>query len=270
MKTWQERLFELIRLADGFVACKGGTGTLVELAVVWEMLNKSVIEGKPCAVLGDFWTPVLDRVREVELGHPAPWGEANGRLVHVAASHADAVSHLVSKLGNNLMSRPAEEILEFDKLRELLRGRSTSAPGKRALDALKFSQDRERLERGFALIREAREWVRAGKELGLERFPIRRAGSRNSKGREPYWKRENFWTQRLFRDSVVAASTISEEDEKFPLLAARAESVIDFRDVLGLIRRAILPSGEISDDASRSYAKYAQIFGRRAIRFRNR
>jgi len=48
----------------------------------------------------------------------------------------------------------------------------------------------------------------------------------------------------------VAASTISEEDEKFPLLAARAESVIDFRDVLGLIRRAILPSGEISDDAS--------------------
>lgn len=99
MKTWQERLFELIRLADGFVACKGGTGTLVELAVVWEMLNKSVIEGKPVAVLGDFWAPVLDRVREVELGHPAPWGEANGRLVHVASSHEDAVSHLVLKLG---------------------------------------------------------------------------------------------------------------------------------------------------------------------------
>src|SRR3981189_1621726 len=99
MKTWEERLFELIRLADGFVACKGGTGTLVELAVVWEMRNKSVINEKPVAVLGDFWQPVLDRVREVELGHPAPWGEANGRLVHVAASHADAASYLVSKLG---------------------------------------------------------------------------------------------------------------------------------------------------------------------------
>src|SRR6266436_8561673 len=98
MKTWQERLFELIRLADGFVACKGGTGTLVELAVVWEMLNKSVIEGKPCAVLGDFWTPVLDRVREVELGHPAPWGEANGRLVYVATSPGDVASHLTAKL----------------------------------------------------------------------------------------------------------------------------------------------------------------------------
>jgi uncharacterized protein (TIGR00730 family) len=98
MKTWEERLFELIRLADGFVACKGGTGTLAELAVVWEMLNKSVMNGKPFAVLGNFWQPVLDRVREVELGHPAPWGEANGRLVHVAARPGDAASYLQTRL----------------------------------------------------------------------------------------------------------------------------------------------------------------------------
>ena len=98
MKTWEERLFELIRLADGFVACKGGTGTLVELAVVWEMLNKSVITGKPFAVLGNFWQPVLDLVRAVELGHPAPWGEATGRLIHVAASPGDAASYLQNRL----------------------------------------------------------------------------------------------------------------------------------------------------------------------------
>jgi uncharacterized protein (TIGR00730 family) len=98
MKTWEERLFELIRLPDGFVACKGGTGTLVELAVVWEMLNKSVMKPKPFAVLGDFWQPILDRVREVELGHPAPWGEANERLVHIAATPADAATFLKRKL----------------------------------------------------------------------------------------------------------------------------------------------------------------------------
>src|SRR6266850_5937454 len=98
VKTWEERLFELIRLADGFVACKGGTGTLVELAVVWEMLNKSVISGKPFAVLGNFWQPVLDRVREVELGHPAPWGEANGRLIYVATTPGDVANHLTSRL----------------------------------------------------------------------------------------------------------------------------------------------------------------------------
>ena len=98
LATWQERLFELIRLAHGFVACKGGTGTLVELAVVWEMLNKSVIEPKPFATLGDFWQPVLERVREVELGHQAPWGEANGRLVHVATTPQEVADHLREKL----------------------------------------------------------------------------------------------------------------------------------------------------------------------------
>jgi len=98
LKTWEERLFELIRRADAFVACKGGTGTLVELAVVWEMLNKTVMNAKPFAVLGDFWRPILDRVREVELGHPAPCGEANGRLVYVATTPGDVANHLTTKL----------------------------------------------------------------------------------------------------------------------------------------------------------------------------
>lgn len=97
-KTWDERLFELIERGDGFVACKGGTGTLAELAVVWEMLNKSVMQAKPFVVLGEFWRPILERVREVEMGHAAAWGEANGRLVHVAADAAEAARFLSKRL----------------------------------------------------------------------------------------------------------------------------------------------------------------------------
>jgi hypothetical protein len=97
-KKWQARLFELIRRGDGFVACKGGTGTLVELAVVWEMLNKSVIPARPFVVLGNFWQPILERVREVELAHAAPWGEANGRLVHIAATANEAAEYLQQRL----------------------------------------------------------------------------------------------------------------------------------------------------------------------------
>jgi DNA mismatch repair protein MutS2 len=41
-----------------------------------------------------------------------------------------------------------------------------------------------------------------------------------------------------------------EEAAKFPLLAARAASLADFRDVHAAIRRCVLPNGEISDDAS--------------------
>src|SRR5258708_1439706 len=65
------------------------------------------------------------------------------------------------------MSRTAQEVLEFDKLRELLRLRTTCAPGRRAVDALEFCTDRAALESVFSLIREAREGRRSGQELGL-------------------------------------------------------------------------------------------------------
>ena len=96
--TWQERLFELIRLGEGFVACKGGTGTLVELAVVWEMLNKGVMQGKPFIALGEFWTPIIERVRDVEINHGSPRGEAVERLVHVARTPAEAAERLSQRL----------------------------------------------------------------------------------------------------------------------------------------------------------------------------
>jgi uncharacterized protein (TIGR00730 family) len=102
VKTWEERLFELIRLADGYVACRGGTGTLVELSVVWEMMNKRVMPGKPFVVLGEFWQPILERVREVELGpHPSEawkWGEADARLIHCVATAEEAKEYLTAQL----------------------------------------------------------------------------------------------------------------------------------------------------------------------------
>lgn len=102
MKTWEERLFELIRLADGYVACQGGTGTLAELAVVWEMMNKRAMERKPFVVLGGFWLPIIERVREVELGAQSSeisrWGEAGTRLIYAAESADEAAEYFATKL----------------------------------------------------------------------------------------------------------------------------------------------------------------------------
>ena len=65
------------------------------------------------------------------------------------------------------MSRTAQDVLEFDKLRELLRLRTTCAPGRRNVSALEPSANQAELASAFALIREAREWLRAGRELGF-------------------------------------------------------------------------------------------------------
>ena len=104
VKTWQERLFALIERGSGYVACPGGTGTLVELAVVWEMLNKRVMPAKPFAIIGHFWQPIIERVREVETGHKASWGEAIERLIYFADAPAKAAEYLASKLAHSARS----------------------------------------------------------------------------------------------------------------------------------------------------------------------
>ncbi len=65
------------------------------------------------------------------------------------------------------MSRPAEEVLEFDRLREILRRYATCAPGRRAVDQLAPTTDLAALESAFALTREAIAYLRAGSELGF-------------------------------------------------------------------------------------------------------
>src|SRR6202166_1118085 len=65
------------------------------------------------------------------------------------------------------MPRHAEEILEFIRLRDLLRLRTTSAPGQRAIEALEFRTDRSQLHREFSVIAEAIAYLRSGEELGF-------------------------------------------------------------------------------------------------------
>jgi uncharacterized protein (TIGR00730 family) len=59
-----ERLQKLIELGDAYVVYKGGTGTLVELALSWEYMNKGLMKEKPIIIIGNFWKPVVKTLKE--------------------------------------------------------------------------------------------------------------------------------------------------------------------------------------------------------------
>ena len=69
---WKERLFKLVELGAGYVALPGGTGTLVELSVVWEWVNKRFISPRPIVLLGGYWHPVVDAVAQGEIWNHSP------------------------------------------------------------------------------------------------------------------------------------------------------------------------------------------------------
>jgi len=149
------------------------------------------------------------------------------------------------------MSRTAQDVLEFDKLRELLRVRTTCAPGRRAVDALEPSIERTALESAFALIREASEWLRAGRELGFGALADPQGWLERIEGPGMALEPGEFLDAgSLLETAAWLRQQFREEAAKFPLLAARAAGLGDFRDVHAAIRRCVLPNGEISDHAS--------------------
>jgi uncharacterized protein (TIGR00725 family) len=58
-----ERLLKLVELGDAYLVLRGSTGTLVELATVWEYMRKCVIDEKPIILIGSFWTPVINTLK---------------------------------------------------------------------------------------------------------------------------------------------------------------------------------------------------------------
>jgi DNA mismatch repair protein MutS2 len=149
------------------------------------------------------------------------------------------------------MSRTAQDVLEFDKLRELLRLRTTCAPGRRAVNALEPGMERVSLESAFAMIREAAEWLRAGRELGFGALADPQGWLERIEGPGMSLEPGEFLdAASLLETAGWLRQQFREEAAKFPLLAERAAAVGDFRDVHAAIRRCVLPNGEISDDAS--------------------
>ena len=58
-----ERLQKLISYGDGYVILQGGTGTLLEFAFVWELINKKLLPMKPVATHSVMWrriTGIID------------------------------------------------------------------------------------------------------------------------------------------------------------------------------------------------------------------
>jgi uncharacterized protein (TIGR00725 family) len=58
-----ERLKHLIIDSNGFIIFSGSTGTLAELALSWELINKGFIKKVPVICYGDYWKPLADIIK---------------------------------------------------------------------------------------------------------------------------------------------------------------------------------------------------------------
>jgi uncharacterized protein (TIGR00725 family) len=55
-----DRLQNLITRSVGFVAMRGGMGTVTEISLVWNKLTTGVLGRRPLVLVGDCWNPVVE------------------------------------------------------------------------------------------------------------------------------------------------------------------------------------------------------------------
>lgn len=63
-KDFYSRLEKLITESDGYIALRGGMGTVTEISLVWNKLTTRVMPAKPLILLGDCWPKVIETFRQ--------------------------------------------------------------------------------------------------------------------------------------------------------------------------------------------------------------
>jgi len=96
--TLLERINKLIELGDGFVVLQGGTGTLLELAVVWEYINKGLMNSKPIACHSSIWKTIVSEMNEQM--------KLEGRSADMVKSF-DTIEGIVEYLKGSLINTPS-------------------------------------------------------------------------------------------------------------------------------------------------------------------
>ena len=86
-ESLDRRLEKLVELGAGYVFLAGGTGTLLELAYVWEFKNKGFLSAdKPIIIVGEFWKPLIELIDKID--------PACNRCVEVADGAREMVEFL--------------------------------------------------------------------------------------------------------------------------------------------------------------------------------
>lgn len=80
------RLKTLVDLGKAYIALPGGSGTLVELALVWELVAKHLIDPRPVLLYGNYWKPAI---HAAALERPA-----TSNLIHIVETPEQALAKL--------------------------------------------------------------------------------------------------------------------------------------------------------------------------------
>ena len=94
-KTFFTRLHQFVLMSDAFVVAPGGIGTVLELMMVWQLLQVKHLHETPLILVGKMWTGLVDWARVSLLNPQLALANAEDLTIPQCVSTADEAIALI-------------------------------------------------------------------------------------------------------------------------------------------------------------------------------
>jgi DNA mismatch repair protein MutS2 len=160
-------------------------------------------------------------------------------------------------------------VLEFEAIRMLLLSHAGSVPGRDRLSRLQPSTDRAEVRERLATTAEGAVLLHEAGRQPYHDLPDLAEVLREAKVAGMHLEPRALMDVASFIEGGVEVARHVARAERAPGLARRAAEVKDASDVAAAIRRAILPSGELADDASPRLAEIRRGLARLRLKLQS-
>ncbi len=88
-RTFFTRLHQFVLASDAFIVAPGGIGTVLELLLIWQLLQVNHLTRTPLVLVGKSWPGLVEWAREAMLSTDPPLANAEDLAIPVCVADAD-------------------------------------------------------------------------------------------------------------------------------------------------------------------------------------
>jgi uncharacterized protein (TIGR00730 family) len=94
-RTFFTRLHQFVLASDAFIVAPGGIGTVLELTMIWQLLQVGHLRDTPLVLVGKMWPGLVEWAQDAMLSSDPPLASAGDLKIPHCAADADAAIALI-------------------------------------------------------------------------------------------------------------------------------------------------------------------------------
>jgi hypothetical protein len=94
-RTFFTRLHQFVLASDAFIVAPGGIGTVLEMTMIWQLLQVHHLENTPLILVGKMWPGLIEWARSAMLSIDPPLANVEDMAIPRCAANADEATALI-------------------------------------------------------------------------------------------------------------------------------------------------------------------------------